>query len=105
MFGSKKKERQAAHNAARHQAFHEWFEQLGRARTDGTSALTEGLIAKVGSPFTFLGPAVARDDIPFLTARYYGQEWAARLSRKAILEDDPDARSRSEFWRSVSSWL
>jgi hypothetical protein len=105
MFGSKRKEREAAESAARQEAFSAWFEQLGRARADGTNALTDGLIAEVGSPFTFLGPHVAHDDIPFLTARYYGQEWAARLSRKAILDEDPDAKSRSQFWRSVSSWL
>ena len=105
MFGSKRKQREAAESAARQEAFSAWFARLARARAAGTDVLTEELLARVGNPYGFLGSGAPRDGIPFLTARYFAQEWAARLSRKAILEEDPDAKSRAQFWESVSAWL
>ena len=105
MFGSWRKQREAAESAVREEAFSAWFGRLGRARTAGTSTLTEELLARAGNPYAYLGPGAATDGIPFLTARYHAQECAARLSRKAVLDDDPDAKSRSQFWDSVTSWL
>jgi hypothetical protein len=105
MFGSKRKQREAAESAARQEAFSAWFDRLAQARAEGMDMLTDELVTRVGNPYAFMGPGAARDSIPFLTARYFGQEWAARLSRKAILDDDPDAKSRAKFWDSVSSWL
>ena len=105
MFGGKKKQREAAEAAARLEAFTAWFDELERRRPAGLEVLTEDLLKAVGDPYAFLGPGAARDDVPFLTARYVGQEWAGRLSRKAVLENDADAKSRSQFWKSVSSWL
>jgi hypothetical protein len=105
LFGGKKKLREAAENAARLEAFTAWFGEMERCRPIGSDVLTEDLLRAVGDPYAFLGTGAPRDDVAFLTSRYFGQEWAGRLSRKAILEGDPDAKSRSEFWKSVSNWL
>jgi hypothetical protein len=64
------------------------------------------MLQVVGDPYSFLPPGGTVDaDIERQTTHYLAQEWAARLSRKAILEDDPDAGSRHEFWQAVSRWL
>ncbi len=105
LFGGKKKQREAAESAARLEAFTAWFGEMERRRPTGLDALTQDLLRSVGDPYAFLGPGAPRDDVAFLTARYFGQEWAGRLSRKAILESDPDAKSRSRFWESVNNWL
>jgi len=106
MFGSKKREREAAENAARSAALSAWFDAVARARPAGLSALTQEIVQLVGDPYSFLPARGTVDaDIEHETTHYLAQEWAARLSRKAILENDPDATCRHEFWQSVSSWL
>jgi len=106
MFGSKKREREAAQNTARSAALSAWFDAVAKARPTGLGVLTQEMLQSVGSPYSFLPAGEnASAEIQRQTTHYLAQEWAARLSRKALLENDPDATSRHQFWQSVSSWL
>lgn len=105
MFGSKRRQREAEEDAARLASFTAWFGALEQARPAGVNTLTKEILISAGDPYRFLGPNPDPNDIPFMTAKIFGQEWAGRLSRKAYMQDDADARSRSEFWESVAAWL
>jgi hypothetical protein len=106
MFGSKKREREAAQNTARSAALSAWFDAVARARPAGLGELTQEMLQVVGDPYSFLPSGGTADaDVERQTTHYLAREWAARLSRKAILENDPDATVRHQFWQSVSNWL
>ena len=106
MFGSKKREREAAQGAAIVSALSAWFDAVERARPTGSGALTQEVLQAVGDPYSFLpSDGTADAEIQRQTTHYLAREWADRLSRKAILENDPDATSRHQFWQSVSNWL
>jgi hypothetical protein len=102
---SRQRQQEVADDHARHQAFGAWFEAVGRARPTGLPTLTSELLQAVGSPYAPLGQRAIDDPVYFFTAKYYGQAWAERLSRQALLESDLDAGSRAQFWDSVARWF
>lgn len=102
MFANKRR-KQEERNALS-AALQAWFAAVGQARPVGLNGLTDGLLARVGSPYASLtNRGTADGDVLFYMAQALGRDWAAQLSRKAILETDQDAHSRSQFWESVSN--